>query len=43
VYEPDSGRCIGGPCAGKRLEPLQVVEHDGKVWLIGHNADPQQS
>lgn len=33
VYEPASGLCIGGPCAGRSLVALDVVEEDGKVWL----------
>ena len=24
IYEPDTGRCIGGPCVGDRLERLDV-------------------
>jgi nitrite reductase/ring-hydroxylating ferredoxin subunit len=34
MYEPDSGRCIAGPCKGQRLVPLEVEETDGKVYLI---------
>ena len=33
TYEPDTGRCIGGPCAGQRLIALDVFEQDEKVWL----------
>jgi nitrite reductase/ring-hydroxylating ferredoxin subunit len=32
VYEPTSGRCIGGPCAGARLMAIDVVERDGRVY-----------
>jgi len=32
VYEPESGRCAGGPCRGGRLLPIAVVEQDGKVF-----------
>jgi nitrite reductase/ring-hydroxylating ferredoxin subunit len=28
IYEPDTGRCIGGPCRGGRLRVLQVEERD---------------
>ena len=34
TYEPDSGRCIAGPCRGARLTPLEVIERDGDVVLI---------
>lgn len=34
IYEPDSGRCAGGPCNGAGLEPLRVVEHDGRIELV---------
>jgi phosphoglycolate phosphatase len=33
LYEPLSGICIGGPCRGKALEKVRVVEHDGKIIL----------
>lgn len=28
IYAPDSGRCMGGPCRGARLRPVQVEERD---------------
>ena len=33
IYEPDSGKCVGGPCQGSVLTALDVHEHDGGVWL----------
>lgn len=33
-YEPDSGICVMGPCGGKRLQKVNVVERDGNVYLI---------
>lgn len=36
VYEPDSGRCAGGPCNGEGLEPLRVAERDGRIELVDH-------
>jgi nitrite reductase/ring-hydroxylating ferredoxin subunit len=34
LYEPTSGRCVLGPCRGRRLVPLRVEERDGQVfWL----------
>jgi nitrite reductase/ring-hydroxylating ferredoxin subunit len=32
VYEPTTGRCIAGPCAGARLMPVAVVERGGQVY-----------
>lgn len=36
LYEPDSGRCAGGPCNGAGLEPLPVVERAGRIELVDH-------
>ncbi len=33
-YDPASGRCLGGPCLGRGLEPLDVAEIDGQVVLM---------
>jgi len=33
LYEPATGRCAGGPCAGRGgLRPIVVVERDGSVY-----------
>jgi nitrite reductase/ring-hydroxylating ferredoxin subunit len=34
TYLPDTGRCIAGPCSGRKLVRLQVEECDGKVYLV---------
>ena len=34
AYEPDSGRCAGGPCNGRGLLALRVIERDGGVYLL---------
>lgn len=34
LYEPDSGRCAGGPCNGAGLEALRVTERDGRIELV---------
>lgn len=40
IYEPKSGYCIGGPCAGKKLIRLAVEERAGEVYLLeGKNND----
>jgi len=31
-YDPASGRCLGGACAGRGLQPLAFVEKDGIVY-----------
>ncbi|MEC5386679.1 Rieske 2Fe-2S domain-containing protein [Uliginosibacterium sp. H3] len=33
LYEPASGRCAGGPCSGRGLEPVSVEERDGHIYL----------
>ncbi len=32
VYEPDTGKCAGGPCRGGRLRPVTVIERDEKIY-----------
>lgn len=34
TYEAASGRCIAGPCKGRNLDPVEVVERDAGVHLI---------
>ena len=34
VYEPTTGHCIAGPCAGARLMRIDVDERDGQVYWI---------
>ncbi len=35
TYEPATGYCIIGPCKGRHLSALKVVEHGGNVYLMG--------
>lgn len=28
IYEPDTGKCVGGPCRGARLRKVEVEERD---------------
>ncbi|WP_345811192.1 Rieske 2Fe-2S domain-containing protein [Paraburkholderia sp. PREW-6R] len=28
IYAPDTGKCVGGPCRGGKLRPVQVEERD---------------
>jgi nitrite reductase/ring-hydroxylating ferredoxin subunit len=32
IYEPDTGRCAGGPCRGGRLRAIAIGERDGGVY-----------
>jgi nitrite reductase/ring-hydroxylating ferredoxin subunit len=32
AYEPESGRCVGGPCGRGRLTSVEVAERDGQVY-----------
>ncbi len=32
LYRPDSGRCAGGPCRGKQLRPIVVMEYEEKIF-----------
>jgi len=33
VYEPETGLCMRGPCAGASLYALEVIEEDGVLWF----------
>ena len=33
IFEPDTGKCVAGPCRGASLELLQVREREGQVFL----------
>lgn len=32
-YEPDTGKCAGGPCGGGKLYPLQVRVTGGRIFV----------
>lgn len=34
LYDPTSGRCISGRCAGRGLTPLRVEEREGHIYLM---------
>ena len=41
IYEPETGRCAGGPCRGGRRRPLSVVERGGQLyWPPDHFSWP---
>lgn len=33
LFEPGTGYCVAGPCRGASLEPLQVREREGQVFV----------
>lgn len=33
-YRPDNGECIGGPCKGRELTPVELVEEEGSVYWL---------
>ena len=32
-FRIDDGLCLLGPCVGRALEPVTVLERDGEIWL----------
>lgn len=36
-YAPDTGACLGGPCYGVGLDPLEISEKDGQLYLENDN------
>ena len=32
LYEPDTGKCAGGPCRGGRLHAINIIERDKKIF-----------
>jgi nitrite reductase/ring-hydroxylating ferredoxin subunit len=44
LYDPESGRCLGGRCNGEGLRAVSVSEDGGRVFLIeeGKNSVGQQ-
>jgi nitrite reductase/ring-hydroxylating ferredoxin subunit len=41
VYEPQTGRCAGGPCGRGKLTSIQVMERDGQVyWYPSRDTQP---
>lgn len=38
IYEPSSGLCIAGPCAGASLKPLAIQIIEGAIYFLGRPA-----
>jgi len=39
LFSPEDGKCIEGPCLGRGLQPLPVVERDGEVYCLIQSQD----
>ena len=35
TYDPATGRCLAGPCRGKRLDPLPIAVEGGTIYYAG--------
>ncbi len=33
LFRIEDGACLGGPCQGEGLEPLSLIERDGRLYL----------
>ena len=41
TYQPETGRCVGGPCGRGRLVVIEVEERDGEVyWYPSRDTQP---
>ncbi|HEY9066119.1 MAG TPA: Rieske 2Fe-2S domain-containing protein [Burkholderiaceae bacterium] len=41
AYEPQGGRCVGGPCGRGKLTAIEVAERDGQVyWYPSRDTRP---
>jgi nitrite reductase/ring-hydroxylating ferredoxin subunit len=32
-FDPSTGTCLGGPCEGQHLVPLEIDEMTGEAWV----------
>ena len=37
LFDPDTGICVGGPCAGQRLSPWCVIATDGVLYTASED------
>jgi nitrite reductase/ring-hydroxylating ferredoxin subunit len=40
-YHPETGHCFIGPCSGKSLRKLKVIEQNGNIFLVEHQDEPR--
>ena len=43
IFEPRTGFCVAGPCRGASLEPLEVRETHGRVFLLNDKTPPTKT
>ena len=43
IFEPNNGYCVAGPCRGASLQPLEIGERDGGVYLLNDAPDGDTS
>ena len=43
LFEPNNGYCVAGPCRGASLQPLEIGERDGGVYLLDDAPDGDTS
>ncbi len=40
IFEPDTGRCVAGPCRGARLQAIAVHEREGRILVHDETTEP---
>ena len=42
LFEPNNGFCVAGPCRGASLQPLDIRERDGGVFLLDEATEDEE-
>ena len=42
LFEPINGLCVAGPCRGAALQPLDIRERDGGVFLLDEASEKEE-
>lgn len=42
LFEPGNGFCVAGPCRGASLQPLDIGERDGGVFLLDDASEDEE-
>ena len=42
LFEPINGNCVAGPCRGASLQPIDIGERDGGVFLLGGASEDEE-
>jgi nitrite reductase/ring-hydroxylating ferredoxin subunit len=43
IFEPGNGFCVAGPCRGASLQPLEIRERGGEVYLLNDHPAPSNT